>query len=186
LANLIYSAITSLDGYVVDASGKFDWAMPSEEVHAFVNDLERPVGTYLYGRRMYETMKAWEHSDTFTADSPVMQDFARIWKAADKIVYSHSLAETATARTRIERAFDPDAVRALKSGATRDISIGGPGIAGQAIEAGLVDECRLFLTPVIVGGGTRSLPDHVRVKLGLLEERRFANGMVYLAYRVER
>ncbi|MDB4909525.1 MAG: deaminase [Gemmatimonadetes bacterium] len=184
MAKLIYSAITSLDGYVANRDGKFDWAAPDDEVHAFVNDLERPVGTYLYGRRMYETMAGWEHAETFADQRPVMQDFAKLWKAADKIVYSHTLEKVSSARTRIERELDAEAVRRMKASAQQDISIGGAELAGQAIRAGLVDECRLFLTPVIVGGGKRSLPDHVRVKLELLEERRFENGVVYLRYSV--
>jgi dihydrofolate reductase len=183
MAKLIYTAITSLDGYVSDMQGNFDWAKPSDEVHAFINDLERPVGTYLYGRRMYETMMAWEHPETFPDQRPVMQDYGKIWKAADKIVYSHTLESVSSACTRIERSFDVDAVRQLKESATRDISVGGPDLASQAFEAGLVDECRLFLTPIIVGGGTRALPDGVRVELELPEERRFKNGVVYVRYR---
>ena len=182
VARLIYSTIASLDGYVEDESGKFDWAMPSEEVHAFVNDLERPIGTYLYGRRMYETMVFWEHPPDLAAESPVFRDFAELWQAADKIVYSRTLAATASARTRIERAFDIDAVRRLKASAERDISVGGPDLAAHAIRAGLVDEYHLFVTPVLVGGGKRSFPN-VRLDLDLVDERRFANGVVYLHYR---
>jgi dihydrofolate reductase len=182
LAKLIYSAIASLDGYVEDAEGKFDWAAPDEEVHAFVNELERPVGTYLYGRRMYETMVFWESPpDPFDQPS-AEQDFARIWQAADKIVYSTTLQAVAGARTRIERTFDPEAVRQLKAAAERDLTVGGPGLAARAIEAGLVDEYQLFLVPVVVGGGKRFLPDDVRVSLELLDERRFRNGTVYLRY----
>jgi dihydrofolate reductase len=184
VAKLIYTAITSLDGYVADTNGNFDWAMPDEEVHAFVNDLERPLGTYLYGRRMYETMAGWENFETFADQRPVMQDFGRIWKAAEKIVYSHTLETVSSARTWIEKSFDADAVRRMKTTATRDISIGGAELAGQAIKAGLVDECGLFLTPIMVGGGTRSLPSDVCVRLELLEERRFGNGVVYLRYRI--
>jgi dihydrofolate reductase len=186
VANLIYSAIASLDGYIADANGNFDWAMPDEEVHAFINDLERPIGTYLYGRRMYETMVAWEHPETFVEQHPVMQDYAKLWKAAEKIVYSHTLEHVSSARTRIERELDVEGVRRLKATAQRDISVGGAELAGQAIEAGLVDECRLFLTPVIVGGGTRALPSDVRVQLELIEERRFGNGMVYVRHRLVR
>jgi dihydrofolate reductase len=182
MAKLIYSAITSLDGYVADEDGNFDWAAPDEEVHAFVNDLERRVGTYLYGRRMYEVMVFWETMPL--ADQPrVVQDFAEIWQAADKIVYSTTLATVSSARTRIERDFDPEAVRQMKASAGRDISVGGPDLAAQAIKAGLVDECHLFLTPIVVGGGKRSLPDDVRVTLELLDERRFGNGVVHLHYR---
>jgi dihydrofolate reductase len=183
MAKLIYSAITSLDGYVADEEGRFDWAAPDDEVHAFVNDLERPIGTYLYGRRMYEVMVVWETIDTGPDQTPVMRDFAEIWRAADKVVYSRTLEAATSARTRIERDFDADAMRQMKARAERDISLGGPGLAGQALRMGLVDECHLFLTPVIVGGGTPSLPDGVRVQLELLDERRFGNGVVYLRYR---
>jgi dihydrofolate reductase len=185
VARLIYSAIASLDGYVADASGHFDWAEPSEEVHAFVNDLERPIGTYLYGRRMYETMKAWEHPETFAGDSAVMRDFAQLWKSAEKIVYSHSLTDVSSARTRIERTFDAASVRRLKASAARDLSIGGPHLAGEALRAGLVDEIHLFLTPIIVGGGNAALPDDARLKLELIDERRFADGVVHLHYRTK-
>jgi dihydrofolate reductase len=182
MAKLIYSAITSLDGYVADEDGNFDWAAPDEEVHAFVNDLERSVGTYLYGRRMYEVMVAWETADTFADQAPVGQDFAQLWQAADKIVYSTTLKTTSSARTRIERDFNPAAVRELKASARPDISVGGPDLAAQAIRAGLVDECHLFLAPAVVGGGTRALPDKVRLRLELLGERRFGNGTVHLHY----
>ncbi len=184
MAKLIYSAITSLDGYIEDADGKFDWAAPDEEVHAFVNDLERPVGTYLYGRRMYETMVFWENPPDLPVETPVVQDFAEIWQAAEKIVYSRTLASVTTARTRIERAFDPEAIRQLKVTAGRDLTVGGADLASQAVAAGLVDEYQLFLVPVLVGGGKRSLPDdNVRANLELLDERRFGNGTVYLHYR---
>jgi dihydrofolate reductase len=181
MANLIYSAITSLDGYVADEDGKFDWAEPDEEVHRFVNDLERPVGTYLFGRRMYEVMVYWE---TAGAGQPAfIEDFAQIWRAADKIVYSRTLETVSSARTRIEREFDPEAVRQLKASAEADLTVGGPELAAQAIEAGLVDEYHLFLAPIVVGGGKPSLPDDVRVQLELLDERRFGNGTVHLRYR---
>ena len=183
MAKLLYSAITSLDGYIADEDGNFDWAAPDEEVHAFVNDLERPVGTYLYGRRMYEAMVFWETAHTFADQRPVMQDFAKVWQAADKVVYSRTLAAVSSARTRIERDFDPEAVRQLKASAGRDLSVGGPDLAAQAIRAGLVDEYHLFLVPFMVGGGTQSLPDNVRVQLELLDERRFRSGVVYLRYR---
>ncbi len=183
MAKLIYSAITSLDGYIADEDGNFDWAAPDEEVHTFVNDLERPVGTYLYGRRMYEVMVAWEMAHTFADQRPVMQDFAKIWQEADKVVYSRTLAAVSSARTRIERDFDPEAVRQLKASAGRDLSVGGPDLAAQAIRAGLVDEFHLFLTPFVVGGGNQSLPDNVRVQLELLDERRFGGGVVFLRYR---
>jgi dihydrofolate reductase len=183
MAKLIYSAIASLDGYVADADGNFDWAVPDEEVHTFINDLERPVGTYLYGRRMYETMVVWETDPTLADQSPLMRDFAEIWQAADKIVYSKTLEEVSTARTRIERDFDPEAVRQMKALARRNLIVGGPELAAQAFRAELVDECHLFVVPMVVGGGKRSLPDNVRMKLDLLDERRFGNGMVYLEYR---
>jgi len=183
MARLIYSAITSLDGYVADEDGNFDWAAPDEEVHTFVNDLERSVGTYLYGRRIYDVMAVWEIDHTLADQSPVMRDFAEIWQAAAKIVYSRTLETVSTTRTRIERDFDPEAVRQMKARAGRDISVGGPDLAAQAIRAGLVDEWHLIVTPIVVGGGKHSLPDDVRVKLELLDERRFEGGVVHLHYR---
>jgi dihydrofolate reductase len=186
MAKLIYSAITSLDGYVADEDGNFDWAVPDEEVHAFINDLDRPVGTYLYGRRMYETMAGWETDPTLADQSPLMRDFADIWQAADKTVYSRTLQAVSTARTRIERDFDPEAVRQIMAQAERDLIVGGPELAAQAFEAGLVDECHLFVAPIVIGGGKRSLPDNVRLKLELQDERRFSSGMVYLYYRTRR
>jgi dihydrofolate reductase len=185
MAKLIYSAIASLDGYIEDASGSFDWAAPDAEVHAFANDLERPIGTHLYGRRMYETMVYWETAPTSGAtDDAIHNDFATIWQAADKVVYSTTLTAPASARTRIEPVFEPDAVRKLKASAERDLSIGGAAIAAEALRAGLVDELHLLLVPVIVGAGKPALPDDVRLSLELLDERRFANGTVYLRYRV--
>ena len=183
MASLIYSAIASLDGYIEDVDGNFDWAMPDEEVHAFINDLDRPLGTNLYGRRMYETMAGWETDPTLAEQSPLMRDFAQLWQAADKIVYSRTLDAVSTARTRIERDFDPDAVRKMKASAGQDMIVGGANLAAQAFGAGLVDECHLFVAPVVVGGGKRALPANVRVMLELLDERRFGNGMVYLRYR---
>ena len=183
MAKLIYSAITSLDGYVADANGDFDWAAPDEEVHAFVNDLERQIGTYLFGRRMYEVMAVWEHPEAF-ADEPVTQDFARIWKAADKVVYSSTLDTVSSERTRIERSFEPDDIRRMKAESDRDIGVGGPHLAAAALRASLVDECHFFLCPFVVGGGIASLPDGVRFGLDLLHEHRFANGVVHLHYRV--
>jgi dihydrofolate reductase len=181
MAQLIYAGIMSLDGYTADADGKFDWSMPDEEVHGFVNDLERPVGTYLYGRRMYEVMSAWEDMPV-SEEPPVIRDYAEIWRGADKIVYSTSLGRPSTARTRLEREFDAGAIRALKATAEQDMSIGGTVLAAQAIKAGLVDEFRLFLTPVVVGGGKQFLPDGVGLTLELLDEHRFSNGVVYLRY----
>jgi dihydrofolate reductase len=183
MARLIYSAIASLDGYVADEHGNFDLLAPGAEVHAFVNDLERPVGTHLYGRRMYEVMVWWETMET-AGQPDVMRDFAEIWWAADKIVYSRTLDAVASERTRIEREFEPETVRQMKASTERDISIGGPDLAGQALAAGLVDECHLFLSPVLMGGGTRALADGVRLQMELLDERRFGSGVVYLRYGV--
>jgi dihydrofolate reductase len=181
MAKLIYVAITSLDGYVADEHGKFDWGEPDEEVHSFVNDLERSVGTYLYGRRLYEVMLAWETLD-LAGQPPYIRDFAEIWRAADKIVYSRTLEAVPSARTRLERAFDPEAVRRLKADAEGDLAVGGPELAVHAFRARLVDECHLILAPIAVGGGKQSLPDDVRLELELLDERRFGNGMVHLRY----
>jgi dihydrofolate reductase len=183
MGRLIYSAIMSLDGYTADADGGFDWGAPDEEVFAFVNDLERPVGTYLYGRRMYEVMRYWETAHTLAGQSPVELDFARIWQAADKIVYSTTLGAPLTARTLVERDFDPDHVRKLKTETDRDLTVSGAQLAAQAIAAGLVDEYQLFIVPVVVGGGTRALPAGVRLNLALAQERRFGSGFVYLCYR---
>jgi dihydrofolate reductase len=182
MGQLIYSGITSLDGYLADSQGNFDWSAPDEEVHAFVNDLERDAGTYLFGRRMYEVMSVW---DTMGGpdDPPVIQDFARIWRGADKVVYSSSLPGATTARTRVERSFNPDAVRELKAGTERSIGIGGATLAAAALRAGLVDECQVFLNPVAVGGGLRFLPDGLNLRFDLLDEHRFSNGVVYLRYR---
>jgi dihydrofolate reductase len=182
VAKLIYAAIASLDGYVADKDGKFDWAAPDEEVHTFVNDLERPIGTYLYGRRMYEVMSYWETAHTRADQPPFIQDYAEIWQAAEKVVYSKTLQTVSRPRTRIEHNFDPEAVRQMKS-AGHDISVGGPDLAAQAIEAGLVDEYHAFVVPYVAGGGTRFLPDNVRLELELLAERRFGNGAVHLHYR---
>lgn len=183
MATLSYSALASLDGVIADDQGRFDWAEPDAEVHAFVNDLERPVGTHLYGRRMYEVMVWWETLDL--ADVPPhIRDYAEVWRNADKIVYSRTLPSVSSARTRLEREFDPDAVRRLKEEAGRDLSIAGPGLAAHALAAGLVDEVHLLLSPHVVGGGTRVFPDGVHLPLELMDERRFGNGTVYLRYRV--
>jgi dihydrofolate reductase len=184
MARLIYFFIASLDGYVEDAGGRFDWAAPGEDAHAFINELEATVGTYLYGRRMYETMIGWETDPTLAEHSPVARDFAAIWQAADKVVYSSTLAAASTRRTRIERRFDPDRVRELKAAARSDLGIAGAELAGHALAAGLVDECHAFLAPAVVGGGKRALPDHVRLDLELTDERRFESGMVYLRYAI--
>jgi dihydrofolate reductase len=186
MARLIYSAIASLDGYVADPDGNFDWSAPDEEVHRFINDLERSVGTLLLGRRMYEALVYWEIAHTDPDLTPAMQDFAGIWRATDKIVYSMTLETPSSARTRIEREFDPDAIRQLTAVAQRDLSVGGPELAAQAIRAGLVDEYHMFLTPFVVGGGTPALPAGVRLGLELLDERRFGNGTVFLQYRARR
>ena len=177
---LSYSAITSLDGYTADADGKFDWAAPDEEVFALINDLERGIGTYLYGRRMYEVMVYWE-TVSLEGGSPAARDFAAIWRSAEKIVYSTTLQTAPSARTRIEPRFDPEAVRTLKQHG--DVSIGGPGLAAAAVRAGLVDEYQLFVTPVVVGGGTSVFPGGFRAGLDLVDQRRFASGVVYLRYR---
>ena len=183
MGRLIYSMLASLDGYVADEDGNFDWAEPDEEVHSFVNDLSRRLGTYLYGRGMYEVMVAWETWDV--ADQPAcIQEYAELWRAADKIVFSRSLESVSSARTRLEREFDADAVRKLKEEAGHDLAVAGPGLAREAFKAGLVDEVQLFLAPVIVGGGKQALPDDVRLDLELLDERRSGNGFVHLRYSV--
>jgi dihydrofolate reductase len=184
LARLIYAAIASLDGYIEDERGKFDWAAPDEEVHSFVNDLERSVSTYLYGRRMYEVMSFWESAEASDAgQSPVVREYAEIWQAADKVVYSRTLKTASTERTRIEREFDPEAIVQMKERSEGDITVAGPDLAAQAIGAGLVDELHLFLVPIVVGGGKRALPDEVIWKLELLDQHRFADGVVHLHYR---
>jgi dihydrofolate reductase len=183
MARLIYSAIASADGYVEDAAGSFDWAAPDDELLGFVNELERPVGTYLYGRRMYETMRYWETAHTVPGQPPLVREFTSIWQAAEKVVFSRTLGSAPSARTRIERDFDPGMVRHLKSAAEHDLTVGGADLAGQALKAGLVDELQLFLVPAIVGGGKRALPDGVRSDLELLDTHRFASGAVYLRYQ---
>jgi dihydrofolate reductase len=185
VAKLIYTAITSLDGFVEDEDGGFGWARPDEDVHAFVNDLERPAGTHLYGRRMYDTMAGWEAAHTQPGQSAATLDYARIWQAAEKIVYSTTLRTASTARTRIERRFDPEAVSQMKQAASANLAIGGANLAGQALKAGLIDELHLLINPVVVGGGKAALPGHVRADLDLLAERRFGNGVVHLHYRVK-
>jgi dihydrofolate reductase len=185
MAKLIYVMNGSLDGYIADEDGKFDWGAPGEEFYAFINNLLRPVGTYLYGRRLYELMAVWETDPAAAAQSPGTREFAQIWQAADKVVYSRTLKTASTTRTRIERDFDPEAVRRLKAAAERDLTVGGPDLGAQAITAGLVDEVHLFVWPVVVGGGTRFLPNRVRLQLELLDEKRFGNGVVYLRYRTQ-
>lgn len=183
MGELIYSAMASLDGFVADERGNFDWAEPDEEVHAFVNDRERAIGTYLYGRRMYEVMQAWETEPAVIAHPTTSADFAEIWQAADKIVYSTSLARPSTDRTRIERRFDPEEVRNLKASRSLAVAVAGPTLAAEAFRADLVDECHLYVAPVIVGGGTRAFPAGVKLDLELIDERRFDGGMIYLQYR---
>jgi len=178
---LVYSAIASLDGFVEDAQGGFGWAKPDHEVHAFVNELERPIGTYLYGRRMYETMVYWDTDDNSDA---VARDYASIWRSAEKVVFSRTLQTPSSAKTRVEPSFDPEAISKLKETSQADLTVGGAELAGQAIAAGLVDECRLFVVPALVGGGKHALPDNVRANLELLSERRFRGGVVYLRYRI--
>jgi dihydrofolate reductase len=187
VAALIYAAIASLDGYVADREGKWDWSVPDEEVHAFVNDQEREVGTYLYGRKMYKVMRVWQDDALLDAHpEPVMKDYASIWRAADKVVFSSTLTGATTPRTRIEPAFDAARVATLVRDSERDVSIGGPTLAAAALRAGLVDEILLLLSPVSVGGGLRALPDDLRLDLSLRDERRFANGVVALRYAVAR
>lgn len=183
MAHLIYSALASLDGYIEDMDGNFDWAAPDEEMHRFINNLERPAGTHLYGRRMYETLMVWETDPNLVAHSPITRDFAEIWQAANKIVYSRTLPAVATRNTHLERNFDPEAIRQLKASAEQDILIGGPELAAQAFGAGLIDECQMFLCPIILGGGKRCFPAGVRLELELVEERRFGCGVVFLRYR---
>ncbi len=183
MPKLIYFATASLNGYVTDGEGKFGWAEPDEEVHQFVNDLVRDVGTHLYGRRMYETMMVWETEPSLAKESPVMRDFAEIWQQADKVVYSTTLPAVQTTKTRLERTFDPEVVKKLIESSTRDVIVGGPSLAADAFRAGLVDECHMIFVPIVVQAGTRFLPDDVRLELELVTERRFQSGMVYLHYR---
>jgi dihydrofolate reductase len=185
MAKLLYVLNVSLDGYIADEDGKLDWTAPDEEYYSFINDLLRPVGTYLYGRRLYELMAVWETDPAAGPSFPAAREFAEIWQAADKVVYSRTLQAAATTRTRIERDFDPEAVRRLKAAAERDLTVGGPDLGAHAITAGLVDEYHLFVWPVVLGGGKRFLPDRVRLQLELLDERRFGSGVVYLRYRTQ-
>jgi len=185
MASLIYSTIMSLDGYVADAQGNFDWAEPDEQVHSLINDLQRSIGTYLLGRKMYEVLIAWDNADALANAPTYMQDFAKMWQAVDKVIYSQTLDSVSSARARIERNFDPRAVQQMKIQVDADISVGGPSLADHAFKAGLVDECHFFVAPVVIGGGTQALPNNVRLPLRLLDERRFESGMVYLRYRKE-
>jgi dihydrofolate reductase len=183
MARLIYTTNMSLDGYIEDRDGKFDWTDPSDEVFQFITNLIRTDGTHLYGRRTYESMMVWETDANLAGQSPLMRDFAQVWQAADKIVYSKTLEAASTRKTNIERNFDPEAIRRLKKSVEQDIHIGGAELAAQAFRAGLIDECCLFIKPIIVGGGKAGLPANVRLQLELLEERRFDNGEVYVRYR---
>jgi len=183
MANLIYVANMSLDGYTEDKDGKFDWTDPSEEYFIFITDLVRAARTHLYGRRMYETMMVWETDPNLAAESPLMRDFAEVWQAANKIVYSRTLETISTRKTQLEQSFDPEAIRQLKAASEHDILIGGPELTAHAFRAGLIDECGLFIIPILVGGGKSALPDNVRLDLELLAERRFRNGTVFLRYR---
>ncbi len=184
MAQLIYVTNVSLDGFIEDADGRFDWGGPDDEVFAFITDLQRPIGTYLFGQRLYETMAVWETNPALAAESELRADFARVWRAADKVVYSTTLHEVATAKTELARAFEPDVVRRRKAAAATDLTVGGAHLAAQALHAGLVDECRLFIWPVVVGSGKAALPRDLRANLALLDERRFGNGIVYVRYRV--
>jgi dihydrofolate reductase len=183
MARLIYTTNASLDGYTEDRDGNFDWTVPEEDYYRFITNLLRADGTHLYGRRMYESMMVWETDPNLAAESPLMRDFAEVWQAADKIVYSKTLETVSTRKTQIERNFDPEAIRRLKATAEQDIHIGGPGLAAHAFRSGLVDECHLFLIPILVGGGKPAFPDDLRLELELLEERRFGSGVVFLRYR---
>lgn len=186
MAKLIYGTNASIDGFIEDANGRFDWTEPSDEVHSFINDVYRDVGTHLYGRRLYETMAVWETDPSLAETSDIYSDWAAIWKGADKVVYSTTLKEPLTTRTRVEKSFDPDAVRAMKESAERDLLIGGAELASHAWRAGLIDELDLFTIPVLVGAGKRALPDAIRVDLDLIEQRRFDTGTVFLRYAVKR
>jgi dihydrofolate reductase len=186
VADLVYATITSLDGFVADESGRFDWAMPDEELHGYVNDRERGVGTYLYGRRLFEVMRYWETADQDPSLSDVELDYTRVWQGADKVVYSRTLDAVDTRRTRLERDFDPAAVRALVDAADRDVSVGGPGLAAHALRAGIVDQVHQYLHPVVVGGGTPHLPPGTHLDLELVDVHRFGSGVVHLHHRVLR
>jgi dihydrofolate reductase len=186
MAKLIFSTITSFDGYIEDEEGRIDWGAPDEEVASFVNDLMRSVGTYLYGRRIYETMLFWETVQDLADEPPCIRDFTELWRAANKIVYSTTLEGVSSARTRLEREFDPEVIQEMKSTLEQDITVSGPNLAAQAFRAGLVDECQLFVTPIVLGGGKPSLPNDVRLELELLNERRFRSGVVFLHYRTSR
>ena len=185
MAKLIYVANVSVDGYIEDARGVFEWTEPTDEVFSFITDVVRPVGTYLYGRRLYETMAVWETDPTLAAQSELWTDFANVWQAADKIVYSTTLHDVPTANTRLERRFDADAVRDIKASAASDLTVGGAALAAHAFDAGLVDECHLFVCPVVIGAGKPAFRSDARVQLELQGEHRFGSGVVYLRYRTQ-
>ena len=182
MAKLIYSMITSLDGYAAAAEGDLGTGAEDEEVHTFIGDIFRPVRTFLYGRRMYETMVFWETADAEPDVPPHILEYARDWQAAEKIVYSTTLQSVSSAKTKIERTFDPDAIRKLKAESDHDISVDGPNLAAQAIRAGLVDEYHLFITTSVVGGGKRFFPEGVRLDMELVDERTFKTGLIYARY----
>ena len=184
MAKLIYVTNVSLDGYIEDEHGSFDWSAPEDDFFAFITDLVRPVGTYLYGRRLYDSMAVWETDPALAAQSELMADFANVWQAADKVVYSTTLATVSTAKTRLEHNFDPASVRDMKASATSDLTVGGAHLAAHALKAGLVDECHLFIHPVLVGGGKAALPSDTHSELELLDDRRLSNGVMYLCYRI--
>ena len=184
MAKLIYVSNVSLDGFIEDEHGSFEWSAPDDDRFAFITDLVRPVGTYLYGRRLYETMAVWETDRGLASQSELRADFAHVWQAADKVVYYTTLDAVSTAKSRLERRFDPDSVRSMKDATGRDLTVGGANLAALALTAGLVDECHLFIYPVIVGRGKPSLPSGWRAKLELLDEHRFDNGVVYVRHRI--
>jgi dihydrofolate reductase len=183
VAKLFFTAITSLDGFIEDEVGNFDWAMPDDEVLRFINDLEAQIGTYLYGRRIYETMVYWETAESLDDPDPISREFGEIWRAAEKIVYSTSLATASSARTQIERVFDPMKIQEMKSNRDHDLEVAGPNLAAHAFRAGLVDECQLFLVPIVLGGGKPALPRDSSLKFDLVTERTFESGVVFLHYR---
>jgi dihydrofolate reductase len=182
MARLVYAVLASLDGYVADEAGNFDWAAPGEDVHRFINELERSVGTYLFGRRLYEIMAVWQDFPDIEQEPEVIGEYAAIWQSADKIVYSETLAAVTTPKTRLDRSFDPQSVRAMVTDQEQDVSIGGPTLASHALRAGIVDDIHLFIVPHIVGGGTPCWPAGLPLQLDLAEQERFSDGTVYLHY----
>ena len=185
MSKLIYAVNTSVDGFMEDQDGNFGWTEPNDEVFKFITDLMRPIGTHLLGRRMYETMMVWETDPKFAAESSLKRDFAEVWQAANKIVFSTTLENLPTRKTQLMRSFEPETIRQLKANSEHDILIEGPEIASHAFRAGLIDECHLFILPVVVGGGKSAIPNNLRLNLELLEEQHFGNGTVYLRYRIK-